>query len=160
MAIYFSNFEGPGKNRCLPQKLKKKKATKYQKLLKCVRMQADILKKPNNMCYVIKRPIPQTLFSITRGSNGHKAVVAFRYKEQAQTFKRLMLEMGGGGGGDRAYKGNNVVVERDDLDLLSKRCALFGLDLIVYNGDTYMVHSACDYVNKDVVAVFENMYNN
>ena len=122
-------------------------------------MQAGILKKPNSMCYVIKRPVPQTLFSITR-DGGQKAVVAFRYKKQAQTFKRLMLEMGGGGGGNRTYKGNNVVVERDDLDLLSQRCALFGLDLIVYNGDTYMVHSACDYVNEDVVAVFENMYNN
>lgn len=107
------------------------------------------LKRPTQLCYVIKRPVTQTMFSIDRA--GRKTVVAFRGKDKARTMKRLIAE--------NNEKDRKVAVEQVEIAFLTKTCALNGLDFMLYNEDhTYMIHTALDDVCDDVIFALENTY--
>lgn len=123
----------------------------FLNFLKFANMQ--FLPKPQQVCYVIKKPVTQTIYSIDVASK--KTLVAFKSKSHAQSFKRLMFEMDI----KDERKKKTIEVERVVLDKLIEKCNVSSLNLLVYSTDVnYIMYAAQDYANDDIIFKLENTF--
>lgn len=113
-----------------------------------------LLKRPEMPCYVIKRPFTHTYFTID-ATCGKKTLIAFKDKDHAHTFKRLYVEIEL----QDKKKHKTISVERLELGFLERTCMVSGLDLMLYNSDSTVVHyEALKDVNDDVLFALENKF--
>lgn len=120
----------------------------------------NLLRKPKPICFVIKRPHTQTMYSIPNNDgpgNDGRTVVAFRYKQQAATLRRLMMEIEndnsfsyGSNGAKYHKKTQKLTIEKYEIDFLQHVCKSTSLNLLVFDGDSSASHmyEACG--DKDV----------
>lgn len=105
------------------------------------------LKRPVHKAYIITHSHTQAIYGIDAA---RKTIVAFKSKEQAHTFKRLLTDV---------EKRKCLKVDNMNLDFLKSTCSVSGLDLIVYEHDcSFLKHTAYDTVNENVRFEFECRY--
>jgi hypothetical protein len=117
----------------------------------------NALRRPQQQCYVIKKSFCESLFTIHR-DNDKLAVVAFKTRHQAGTFKRLYQDIEIG---DNHRRRRSVVVERMSLEFLMNTCCRTSLDLMIMDDDgNYRVYEAMtsDEIDDSIRMVLENKY--
>lgn len=106
-------------------------------------------------CYILKTGVTGALYASTN-DNGRRSVIAFKTKQQAGTYKRLLNEMTNN---NKKHNNNNIKIEQMKVDFVIRFCSTSALDLTLFDeahdSQTYEAENA---VTDDIRFHLENKY--
>lgn len=116
-------------------------------------MSLQLLRKPpQQQCWVIKRNVTNTLYTINNNSVSERpCIIAFKTKGRALQFKKYVNDTA-----DNTVAKQKIVVEHMPKESLVRRCALASLDLYIY--EESMTYTPFDDPNDDVRFHLENNF--
>lgn len=102
-------------------------------------------------CFIVKTGITGAIYSIN--NNGKQAVVAFKTKQQAATYKRLVNEM------NNLNHNNKFKVENTNINYMIRSCNMTAVDLVIFEEDnTTTTYFAETNVTDEIRFHLENKY--
>lgn len=103
-------------------------------------------------CYILKTGVTGTLYATN--DNGRRSVVAFKTKQQAGTYKRLLNEMS-----SNKKHNNQFKIEQTNVDSMIRLCKRSALDFTLFDeSHSSQVHDAESSVTDDMRFHLENKF--
>jgi hypothetical protein len=104
-------------------------------------------------CYILKTGVTGVLYATTN-DNGRRSVIAFKTKQQAGTYKRLLNEMS-----SNKTHNNQFKIEHMKVDFMMRTCNVTALDFTLFDEmHSTQVHEAERSVTDDIRFHLENKF--